>query len=55
MNKIIVAFEEDFWGPVRWIKIGCDERGKFSNIYNFSQKCKHLLCCFITDDFARKM
>lgn len=54
MNKILVSFTENFWGNSAWLSIGCEERGKFSHFYNFSQNGKHILCCFITDDFARK-
>lgn len=38
-----------------WISVGCNERGRFSHIFNFSQKETNVLCCFITDDFARKV
>ena len=54
MNKVILSFSENFWGPVYWVSVGCDERGKYPHFYNFSQADKHILCCFLTDDFARK-
>lgn len=55
MNKILLSFSEKFWGPSYWISIGHNERGKFPHFYDFSQHGKYLLCCFVTDDFARKM
>ena len=55
MNKIIVSFTENFWGSCRWISIGFNERGKYPHFYNFSKEGKHILCCFVTDDFAKKI
>lgn len=53
MNKVIVFFENNFWGPAAWINIASNENGHFSQIYNFSQNGQHILCCFLIGDFAR--
>lgn len=54
MNKIVLSFDKNFWGPVAWLNIAFDEVGKFSQLYNFSQNNANILCCFLTGDFARK-
>ena len=54
MNKIVLSFSENFWGSIRVISLGFDERGKYPHLFNFSQNGKHILVCFVTDDFARK-
>lgn len=54
MDKILMSFKKNFWGNTRWMSIAFDERGKYPHFYNFSQKGKHILCCFITDKFALK-
>lgn len=56
MNKIIMAFEKPFWDQgIGYVRIACEERGKYPCMYNFSTNDKHILCCFITGDFAKKI
>lgn len=51
-----MAFEEPFWPSMTsWIRIACNERGKYPCMYNFSTENKNILCCFITADFAKKI
>jgi len=56
MNKVIISFSEPFWkGNPHWIRVASEEKGKFPAIYNFSTKDKNILCCFVTDNFAKKI
>ena len=55
MNKILLSFSERFWDSTEWFSINSDERGKFCHFCNLSQKGRHILCCFMVADFARKM
>lgn len=55
MNKIHISFTEKFWGPSYWVTIGCNERGRYPHFFDLSQKGRYILCCYVTDDFARKI
>ena len=56
MDKIILSFEQPFWpkNALR-LKFACSEKGKFSHFINLSSNESHILCCFFTDDFNRKL
>ena len=55
MNKIIISFTKNFWGKNSWIAIGCEETGKYPMFWNYSRDNKHILICFVSDNFARKI
>lgn len=54
MNKVLMSFEENFWGNCDWLMLAGEERGKFTHSYDFSHDGKNILVCFLTEDFARK-
>lgn len=55
MNKIILKFKKNFWGEkVCKFSICSEEKGKFPWFYSFSNEI-NVLCCFVTDNFAKKM
>ena len=55
MNKIYMSFTEQFWGDCDWISVAFNQRGKFPFFFNFSHSNSNrfMLCCFISEDFAR--
>lgn len=55
MNKIILKFKKNFWGEkVCSFSVCSEEKGKFPWFYSFSNE-KNVLCCFVTDKFAKKV
>jgi len=55
MNKIILKFKKNFWGEkVNSFSVSSNERGKFPWFYSFSNE-KNVLCCFVTDKFAKNL
>ena len=55
MEKVVISFEENFWGSTEWLLLASDVRSKFTYSYNFSGNGKNILCTFMTDEFARLM
>ena len=54
MNKVYMSFGEKFWPSGSWVRIAYDRRGKYPHYLDFSTQDRSVLCCLITDDFARE-
>jgi monoamine oxidase len=55
MNKIVLKFKNNFWGSsVQSFNVSTSTKGKFPWFFVLNDK-ESVLCCFVTDDFAKEI